>query len=372
MNEVEKNIWETLRTSRERLGLSINDVSVATKINPRILKALEAGERDGLPPKSFTRGFIRSYAAYLKIDAQPILDAYSTEVGVPSEKINDESAGRNASTGYSNDNDAPAMEVPVSAGAKESQTRKAFAGTNSTTASKAALIGGIFVLIGVVVGVKNVVDKYAQERVIEPTTISTETAVTATAPATDVEAPAAEAAVPKIEESATTKEENIAPAITTTPEPATAAATATPIEPAKTEPTKVEVAKIEPPKVEAPKVEVTKAEPAKVEAQKAEPPKADAPKPEVAKKEPVKAEAPKVGTPQEVILEALDKVEINIRIDGESSKKLTLNPESVHTIKAKSSIEIEVSDGGMVNVIHNGRERGVPGDLGKSAKLKYP
>jgi cytoskeleton protein RodZ len=147
-----------------------------------------------------------------------------------------------------------------------------------------------------------------------------------------------------------------------TPESAPVAAATPPTDATKVETPKTEVAKVEPPKIEA-----AKPEPAKVE-----PPKTEAPKTEVAKKETPKTDAPKPAVPQEVILEALDKVEVSIRIDGESSKKLTLNPESVHTIKAKSSIEIEVSDGGMVNVIHNGRERGVPGDLGKSAKLKYP
>lgn len=357
MNELEKNAWETLRTSRERLGLSINDVSVATKINPRILKALEAGERDGLPPKSFTRGFIRSYAAYLKIDAQPILDAYSPEDVSSNGKASEKANGADNHIASANDATefrTSTMDVSVSAGAKDSQTRKTFAGTNSTAASKAALVGGLLVLIGVVVGVKNVVDKYAQERVIEPPPTLTEAPVTATEPATETpgDASAVETKTADTKEEGTAPAENPATVAAATPEPAAV--------PAATPPT--EVAKVEPPK----------AEPAKVEPPKPEPVKAEAPKVEVAKKETPKTDAPKAAVPQEVILEALDKVDVSIRIDGESSKKLTLNPESVHTIKAKSSIEIEVSDGGMVNVIHNGRERGVPGDLGKSAKLKYP
>ena len=41
-------------------------------------------------------------------------------------------------------------------------------------------------------------------------------------------------------------------------------------------------------------------------------------------------------------------------------------------IKAKEKIELEVSDGGLVNIIHNGKDLGNPGDLGKSKKVKYP
>ena len=77
------------------------------------------------------------------------------------------------------------------------------------------------------------------------------------------------------------------------------------------------------------------------------------------------------GTPQEVILEALDTVEVTAVIDG-VSQKIKLSPEAVHTIKAKTSIRLDIADGGMVNIIHNGRDRGVPGDLGKPTQVKYP
>jgi hypothetical protein len=82
--------------------------------------------------------------------------------------------------------------------------------------------------------------------------------------------------------------------------------------------------------------------------------------------------ANKPSNPQEVIIEALDAVDITIQIDGGESKTISLKPETVQTLKGKFSIELNIKDGGMVNVIHNGQDRGVPGDLGKPAHLKYP
>ena len=67
-------IGEALRSTRERRGLSIDDVARDTRISPRFLEALEAEQFDELPAPVYVRGFLRSYASYLKIEAQPLLD----------------------------------------------------------------------------------------------------------------------------------------------------------------------------------------------------------------------------------------------------------------------------------------------------------
>ena len=71
-------VWFS-KEAREKQGLSINDVATATKINPGVLKALEEGRLDDLPPRTFTRGFVRSYAQYLKIDPSPVIKAFDLE-----------------------------------------------------------------------------------------------------------------------------------------------------------------------------------------------------------------------------------------------------------------------------------------------------
>jgi cytoskeleton protein RodZ len=67
-------IGEALRSTRERRGLSIDQVAQDTRISPRFLEALEAEQFNELPAPVYVRGFLRSYANYLQIEAQPLLD----------------------------------------------------------------------------------------------------------------------------------------------------------------------------------------------------------------------------------------------------------------------------------------------------------
>lgn len=55
-----------------------------------------------------------------------------------------------------------------------------------------------------------------------------------------------------------------------------------------------------------------------------------------------------------------------------SSKRLSLGPTEVHTIRASGPVKFDFSDGGAINIILNGRERGVPGDLGKPKQVNIP
>lgn len=64
-----------LREARERLGLSVADAAAQTKLAPRQIEALEADDYRHLPEMAFVRGFVRSYAKVLQIDAQPLLAA---------------------------------------------------------------------------------------------------------------------------------------------------------------------------------------------------------------------------------------------------------------------------------------------------------
>jgi cytoskeleton protein RodZ len=73
----------------------------------------------------------------------------------------------------------------------------------------------------------------------------------------------------------------------------------------------------------------------------------------------------------EIILEALDKVDVKFEVKGQT-KKISLGPTQVHTIHADQPLTLDVSDGGALNVIVNGRDRGVPGELGKPKTIKVP
>lgn len=64
----------SLRAAREARNLSIFEVAQSLKFGPRQVTALEADDYAALPAgATFQRGFLRSYAKLLKIDAEPLL-----------------------------------------------------------------------------------------------------------------------------------------------------------------------------------------------------------------------------------------------------------------------------------------------------------
>lgn len=68
-------IGAQLRAMREVKGLSVSDVAAQIRLAPRQIEALEADDMASLPELPFVRGFVRSYAKLLGMDAQPLLSA---------------------------------------------------------------------------------------------------------------------------------------------------------------------------------------------------------------------------------------------------------------------------------------------------------
>jgi cytoskeleton protein RodZ len=80
-------IGDQLAEARVGRGLSIEQAAQDTRISQRFLEALEAEDFGALPAPVYVRGFLRSYANYLKLDPQPLLDelAYREQGGPPRE-----------------------------------------------------------------------------------------------------------------------------------------------------------------------------------------------------------------------------------------------------------------------------------------------
>jgi cytoskeletal protein RodZ len=70
------SIGQELKRERELRGVSLNEIADSTKINLRFLRALEEERFDMLPEQFFTRGIIRTYASYLGLDEQSVLNTY--------------------------------------------------------------------------------------------------------------------------------------------------------------------------------------------------------------------------------------------------------------------------------------------------------
>ena len=71
---------EELRRERLIRGVSLEEISAATKISVRLLTALEASDVRKLPAPVFTRGFIRAYARHLGLDMDEMVNAYLADV----------------------------------------------------------------------------------------------------------------------------------------------------------------------------------------------------------------------------------------------------------------------------------------------------
>ncbi|MGH9497210.1 MAG: RodZ domain-containing protein [Candidatus Sulfotelmatobacter sp.] len=70
---------EHLKREREMRGVSLNEISAATRISTRFLEAIENNRWNELPGGAFNRGFIRSIARYLGLDEDSIVAEYSLD-----------------------------------------------------------------------------------------------------------------------------------------------------------------------------------------------------------------------------------------------------------------------------------------------------
>jgi cytoskeleton protein RodZ len=72
---------ELLKSERIKKDLSTQDVAYALKLSARIITAIESGHIEELPAKTFVRGFVKSYADYLKMDSTAVLKQFQEEMG---------------------------------------------------------------------------------------------------------------------------------------------------------------------------------------------------------------------------------------------------------------------------------------------------
>lgn len=76
-------IGEILRQERTRRGLSIKDVEQVLHIRAAYLEALEIDKYKEIPGDVYVKGFIRSYASFLGLDGQKLVNSYKQFLGEP-------------------------------------------------------------------------------------------------------------------------------------------------------------------------------------------------------------------------------------------------------------------------------------------------
>lgn len=71
-----ESFGERLKSAREAKKLSISDVHKDTNITPMYIEALEEERFQDFPGETYLIGFLRSYAEYLKLDVNSVLESY--------------------------------------------------------------------------------------------------------------------------------------------------------------------------------------------------------------------------------------------------------------------------------------------------------
>jgi cytoskeletal protein RodZ len=72
---------ESLKREREMRGVTLDEISAATRIATRFLRAIENEDWDQLPGGVFNRGFVRAVARYLGLDEENTVAEYALAVG---------------------------------------------------------------------------------------------------------------------------------------------------------------------------------------------------------------------------------------------------------------------------------------------------
>ena len=80
-------IGSSLREARIRRGVELAQIEADTHIRTRYLKALEDERFDLIPGDAYVRGFLRTYADYLELDAELFVDEYKTHFAPPEEPL---------------------------------------------------------------------------------------------------------------------------------------------------------------------------------------------------------------------------------------------------------------------------------------------
>ena len=73
------SIGHTLKEARTKKAVTLEEVHAKTRIHPRVLQLLEEEKFDKLPGPLFVKSFLRSYARFLEVNAEELVQVYEKE-----------------------------------------------------------------------------------------------------------------------------------------------------------------------------------------------------------------------------------------------------------------------------------------------------
>lgn len=116
-------IGPQLRAAREAREISLEVAEEETKIRKKYLEALEAGTPEVIPGDVYARGFLRSYANWLGLDGNQLLERYKESQSAPPEGSKAEGAPVSAQP-----QGAPAAERPPVTATRAARHKPGIAG----------------------------------------------------------------------------------------------------------------------------------------------------------------------------------------------------------------------------------------------------
>jgi cytoskeleton protein RodZ len=124
-----QTIGERLEEARKKKGISIREAAEATKIRGDYLQKFESNHFDIGLTEIYTRGFLRTYANFLKVPADRLLNDYAalgrgdTRPRQPSREVYGRMDISVATAGESSERAAPPADEPVAAETQRPQPR---------------------------------------------------------------------------------------------------------------------------------------------------------------------------------------------------------------------------------------------------------
>ena len=328
-----KKTGERLKKKRKELGYSISEISLSTKIATKIIEAIEQGDKSSLPPLSYLRGFIRTYAKHLKLDPDEMIEFFNQN-SIGDLKLTEEQHFQQEIT----------TESPI-----EDET-KIHKPPKKTTKYKVTLGVIIVATTLLFIGTKRVINKYKKEASlskeplqvirIEPTPKEPKKIhMVASSKKNNFQKSKNQKEVKK----QIKKENKLKKKETRQTDD-------------KRE-TQVLNAKNQNEEKETPKIKHQKVIDNEHET------------PEVKTNALSNAE----GQPlYEVIVEATGHLKIKFKFGSGEFQSIALNPDQIHTFKSSKKITLDFSDGGSAKVFLNGRKYKISGAPGKPIKLAIP
>lgn len=381
-----KKVGELLRTEREKKGLSLHEIGLSLKINPKILKAIEDGDTSQLPAKTFLRGFIRSYAQYLKLDVESVLNLFSSEFGttrpeVPvsendTHSVNTDSASHSASDNNNSTQNTkePSNVIPLKAVVSNANNSNESEDTVKGLDSKKSVDNLLLFFLGVgliifIVLIINQTNKYQKEKETAGTDIESgvvsittttlfESALNVNSSTTTTVA-ANSSAVNSASNTNLSTNSTSSSVNNSSTNAASSQATTTTLKKPSNSTTTTTTLKIKSTTSTLMNTTTTSL---------------------LTSTGIVNSISTNLSTTTtttippktvEVIIEALNKVSIKFATSPGQWQTVDLEADQVHIFKSKTGLDLEISDGGAVSIVVNGKDRGVQGIIGKPLKLKY-